>query len=205
MCARNECDNARLQRLTTNNYAHIHVFTKCVTSLSGFMCFVLILVFTLSLVSDVSSSSFSGMFFFVNFKSPRIRNSSRKFFSSGCCSPTLSCHRQLNLYPKFLHISHRENGSFEVLSLHSPSVTVDRRQLKAIRLRFSPKFCKQRVGPFDRKPLLASSFLTFCEFSGRPPRVLPLPPGRGRTRCRFPLFVLPIRNGLDLFSSSFLV
>ena len=32
-------------------------------------------------------------------------------------------------YPKFLHISHRENGSFEVLSLHTPSVTVDRRQL----------------------------------------------------------------------------
>ena len=43
--------------------------------------------------------------------------------------PTLSCHRQLNPYPKFLHISHRENGSFEVLSLHLPLVTVDRRQL----------------------------------------------------------------------------
>ena len=54
---------------------------------------------------------------------------STKFFSSGCCSPTLSCHRQLNLYPKLLHISHRENGSFEVLSLHLPSVTTDRRQL----------------------------------------------------------------------------
>ena len=33
--------------------------------------------------------------------------------SSGCFCPTLSCHRQLNLYPKFLHISHRENGSSE--------------------------------------------------------------------------------------------
>ena len=44
---------------------------------------------------------------------------STKFFSSGCCSPTLSCHRQLNLYPKFLHISQRENWSFEVLSLHN--------------------------------------------------------------------------------------
>ena len=52
-----------------------------------------------------------------------------KFFSSGCCSPTLSCHRPLNLYPEFLHVSRRENGSFEVLSVHSPSVTVDRRQL----------------------------------------------------------------------------
>ena len=38
---------------------------------------------------------------------------------SGCGSPTLSCHRQFKLNPKFLHISHRENGSFEVLSLHS--------------------------------------------------------------------------------------
>ena len=42
---------------------------------------------------------------------------STKIFSSGCCSPTLSCHRQLNLFPEFLHISHLENGSFEVLSL----------------------------------------------------------------------------------------
>ena len=40
--------------------------------------------------------------------------------SSECCSPTLSCHRQLNLYLKFLHISHRENGSIEVLHLHNP-------------------------------------------------------------------------------------
>ena len=30
----------------------------------------------------------------------------------------MSCHRQLNLYPKFLHISHRENGSFGMMSLH---------------------------------------------------------------------------------------
>ena len=59
---------------------------------------------------------------------------SANIFSSGCCSPTVSCHRQLNLNPKFLHISHRENGSFEVLSLHSPSVTVDRRQLVTIYL-----------------------------------------------------------------------
>ena len=54
---------------------------------------------------------------------------SANIFSSGCCSPTVFCHRQLNLYPKFLHISHRENGSFEVLSLYHPSVTVDRRRL----------------------------------------------------------------------------
>ena len=38
--------------------------------------------------------------------------------------PDVSCHRQLNLYPKFLHISHRENGSFEVLSLHENAGTI---------------------------------------------------------------------------------
>ena len=120
MCARNECDNTRLRRLTTT---HIHVLPKCVTSLLAIMCFVLmflwILVFTLSLVSDVSP--FSRKVLYVNCISPSIRNAKYKVLSSGCCSPTLYCHRQLNLYPKFLHISHRENGSFEVLSLQWPS------------------------------------------------------------------------------------
>ena len=121
MCARNECESRnRTRTKKTNNYAHTHVLSKCVTSLLGFMCFVLmflwILVFTLSLVSDVSP--FSKKVLYVNFLSPRIRDSKYKVLSSGCCSPTLSCHRQLNLYPKFLHISHRENGSSEVLSLH---------------------------------------------------------------------------------------
>ena len=132
MCARNGCDSRNRRRTKkTNNCAHIHVLPKCVTSLFGFMCFVLmflwILVFTLSLVSDVSP--FSRKVQNVSFISPRVRNSKYKVLSSGSCGPTLSCHRQLNLYPKFLHISHRENGSFKVLSLHSPSVTVDRRQL----------------------------------------------------------------------------
>ena len=128
MCARNECDSRnRTKTKKTNKYADIHVFTKCVTSLLGFMCFVLmflwILVFTLSLVSDVSP--FSRKVLYVNLISPRIRDSKYKVLSSGCCSPTLSCHRQLNLHPKFLNISHRENGSFEVLSLH-PSVGYSR-------------------------------------------------------------------------------
>ena len=122
MCARNECDSRNRTRTEkTNNYTHIHVFTKCVTSLLGFMCFVLmllwILVFTLSLVSDVSPFSRNVFYTSTSFHHAYAIPST-KFFSSGCCSPTLSCHRQLNLYPKFLHISHRENGSFEVLSLH---------------------------------------------------------------------------------------
>ena len=58
------------------HYAHIHVFTTCVTSLSSFVCFVLILVFKLSLVSDVSP--FSGKVLYVNFISPRTRNAKYK-------------------------------------------------------------------------------------------------------------------------------
>ena len=36
--------------------------------------------------------------------------------------------------PNFLHISHRENGSFEVLSSNHPTVTIDRPQLYMIYL-----------------------------------------------------------------------
>ena len=52
-----------LEDITTTRT--FHVFTQCVTSLSGFMCFVLILVFTLSLVSDVSP--FRRKILYVNF------------------------------------------------------------------------------------------------------------------------------------------
>ena len=53
-----------------------------------------------------------------------------KFFSSGCCSPTLSCHRQLNLNPKFLAHFHRENGSFEVLSLQTLQTIIAQNELR---------------------------------------------------------------------------
>ena len=71
----------------------------------------------------------AGSFYTSNWLHQACAIQSTEFFSSWCCSPILSCHRQLKLYPKFLHISHRENGSFEVLSLHLPSFTVDRCQL----------------------------------------------------------------------------
>ena len=48
-----------------------------------------------------------------------------------------------------------------------------------------------------------SSFSTFCEFLRRPPGVLPLPPGRGRTRCRLSLFVLPGMSGHDCSSPAY--
>ena len=35
---------------------------------------------------------------------------SEKFCPSGCCSPIVSCHRPLNVYPKFLPIYHRETA-----------------------------------------------------------------------------------------------
>ena len=96
---------------TYNNYAHIHVFM---------MCFVL--MFSGSWFSRChwcwTSHRSAGWFYASTavhhaYSIPKVL-----FFSSGCCSPTLSCHRPLKLYPKFLHSSHRENGSFEVLSLH---------------------------------------------------------------------------------------
>ena len=92
------------------------------------LCFVLrflwISVFTLSLVLDVSSSS--GMVFIrqLHFTTHTQFQIHATFFSSGCCCPTLSCHRQLNLYPNFFHISHRENV-FEVMSLQITKLTLE--------------------------------------------------------------------------------
>ena len=92
------------------------MFTECVTSLSGFKCFVLIFCFHFVIgvgrLTVQQEGFYASTLFHHAYAIP-----STKFFSSGCCSPTLSCHRQLHLYPKFLNISHRENGSFEVLSL----------------------------------------------------------------------------------------
>ena len=45
------------------------------------------------------------------------------------CSQTVFCDRQFLSVANYCTLLHRENGSFEVLSLHTPSVTVDRRQL----------------------------------------------------------------------------
>ena len=129
-----ECDSRNRTRTKKSNnyYAHIHVFTKCVTSLLGFHVLrvdvsldlgfhVVIGVGRLTVQQDDFVRQ-------LNFTThTQVPNT--KVFSSGCCSPTLSCHRQLILYTKFLHCSHRENGSLQVLSLHTPSVTVDRRQL----------------------------------------------------------------------------
>ena len=44
-------------------------------------------------------------------------------------SQTVFCDRQFSSVANYCTLFYRENGSFEVLSLHLPSVTVDRRQL----------------------------------------------------------------------------
>ena len=118
------------------------------------------------------------------------------FFPSGCCSPIVFCHRLLLSVSQILAYFTLRKRIFGGVVLtppvgysrpssavNDPSVTKLNEFMKAIRLRFSPKFCKERVAPCDRKPLLAASYLTFFGFSGRPPGFSPLPPGGGRTRC----------------------
>ena len=45
------------------------------------------------------------------------------------CSQTACCDRQFFPVAIYCTLLHHENGSFEMLCLHTPSVTVDRRQL----------------------------------------------------------------------------
>ena len=114
MCVQeNVCDDAEQRRLTkkttrtfTCSCCAAHVFMLCC------VLFLWILVFTLS---SQRSARWSSVAFHHAYAMP-----SAEFFPSGCCSPIVYCHRPLNLYTKFLHISHLENGSFEVLSLHTP-------------------------------------------------------------------------------------
>ena len=105
MRARNECDNTRLRRLEQlRAHSRVHVVLRVDVSLDlGFH--VVIGVGRL----NVQQEGFIRQLHFTTHTQHQVQSS----FSSGCCSPTLSCHRPLNLYPKFLHISHRENGSFD--------------------------------------------------------------------------------------------
>ena len=108
--------------------------------------------------------------------SPSVSNRCTHCWFSCCASCrrwcSCRCDRPLNLYPKFLHISHRENGYF-VLSLHLPSITTDNRQLLTIglRLRFSPKICFQRVTPSIVNLCMHPLLLTFCELLGKTTKI----------------------------------
>ena len=82
------------------------------------MCFVLILVLTLSLVSVGRLTVQEDVFIRQLHFTTQPQHQVQRPVLLDVCRPIVSCHRPLNLYPQFLHISHRENGSFEVLSLH---------------------------------------------------------------------------------------
>ena len=116
MCVRNECDNTRLRRLTTTR---TFTWTSSVSRHRRVSCALCWSWFS-RCHWDRTSRRSAGRFYTSTSFHHVYAIPSTKFISSGCCSPTLSCHRQLNLYPKFLYISHRENGSFERLSLHPP-------------------------------------------------------------------------------------
>ena len=124
MHAKNDCDNARLRRLTTTRTITCSPSVSRHCRVSWTLCWSW---FSRCHWCRTSHSS-AGRFYKSTLFHHACAIPNTKFFSSECFSPTLSCHRQLNLYPKFLHNSHRENGSFEVLSLYLPSVTIDRRQ-----------------------------------------------------------------------------
>ena len=127
MCARNECDNTRLRRLSQlRAHSRVRVVLRVDVSLDlGFHVVIGVGRF------NVQQEGFIRQLHFTTHTQYQVQ----KFFSSGCCSPIVSCHRQLNLYPIFLHISHRENGSFEVciqglvLDLFQQSLGHGRRQL----------------------------------------------------------------------------
>ena len=133
MCARNECDSSnRTRTKKTNNYAHIHVFTKCVTSLLGFN----VLRVDVSLDLGFSrghwcrtSHRSAGRFYTSTSFHHAYAIPSTKFFLLDVVVRLCPVIVNSICIPNSFHMSHRENGSFEVLSLHHPTVTVDRRQL----------------------------------------------------------------------------
>ena len=87
------CGVQRVSMTTTRtNNKTTYTFT---CQVSRFMCFVLVLVFTSSLVSDVLSFGFA---------------TRTTFQVSSCCSPTISCHRQFKLHPQLLLVADRENA-----------------------------------------------------------------------------------------------
>ena len=104
-CARDECDNTELTRARSR----VHVVLRVYDSLDlGFH--VVIGVGRLNVQQD----GFVHQLHFSTHTQHQVQSS----FLLDVVVRLCPCHRPLNLYPKFLHISHREKGSFEVLSLH---------------------------------------------------------------------------------------
>ena len=128
MCARNECDNARLRRLTTTRTFTCSPSVSRHCRVSCALCWSWFSRCHWCRTSHRSAGRFYTSTWFHH--ADAIANT--KFFSSGRSSLALSCHRQLKLYPKFLHISHRENGSFDVLSLQRWRLERDQERQSAV-------------------------------------------------------------------------
>ena len=123
MCARNECDNARLR--TKRAHSRVHQVCHVIV---GFHVLCVDLGFHVVIGVGRLTVQREGFKRQLNFTT-HTQFQVQSYFLLNVDVRTLSCHRQLKLYTKFLHVSHRENGSIEVLSLHTPSVAADRRQL----------------------------------------------------------------------------
>ena len=88
-----------------NNYAHIHVFMLCRSRVHVVLRVDVSLDLGFHVVIgvgrlNVQQDGFVRQLHFTT----HTQLPSAEFFPSGCCSPIVSCHRPLNLYPKFLHI-----------------------------------------------------------------------------------------------------
>ena len=96
--------------MTTQNkdYEDCNATRTLTCSCWCFVLFLWILAFTLLLVGrlNVQQEGFISQLHFTTHTQHQVQSS----FLSGCCSPTLSCHRPLNPYPKFLHIFIAKTG-----------------------------------------------------------------------------------------------
>ena len=99
-CARDECDNTELTTKTATLRARSHVQVVLRVDSLDLGFHVVIGVGRLNVQPD-------GFIRQLHITT-QTQHQMQSFF----------LHRPLNLYLKFLHISHRKNGSFEVLSLH---------------------------------------------------------------------------------------
>ena len=111
-CARDECGNTELTTKTATLRARsrVHVVLRVDSLDLGFH--VVIGVGRLNVEQD----GFVRQLHFTTQTQHQVQSS----FLLDVVVRLCRCDRPLNLYSKFLHISHRENVSFEVLSLQSP-------------------------------------------------------------------------------------
>ena len=121
-----------------NNYAHAHVFPKCFKSLHKLLGFVSCFVLTPRFVPSMMFLSLWSYTQSVSQILAYFTSRKRVFWGVVFTDP----------------VGYRRPPS----AVNDTCVIKQNEFVKAIRLRFLAKICKQQVAPFDRKPLHASSF-----------------------------------------------